>query len=203
MLGIYSTKVLKPGQAPTSLKTLVTDARWKGTIAISRPSRGGTSSAALMNVVNAVGRDFLKRVKERDILLTRGNEQAISAVISGERPISWGVSGYRAIEARADGSPIEIIVWDEGVALAQFIGVVPAKAPHPNAARLLFRWLMTPEGQELIVRNANFYSPRKDVAIAPLEQPPLSALKINYFSSEKVVSEGHALALEFDKAMGL
>jgi hypothetical protein len=62
---------------------------------------------------------------------------------------------------------------------------------------------MTPEGQELIVRNANFYSPRKDVVITPLKQPPLSALKINYFSSERVVTEGHAMALAFDKAMGL
>ncbi len=106
--------------------------------------------------------------KERDILLTLGNEAAIASVVSGERPVSWGVSGYRAIEAKAEGSPIELIVWDEGLALAQFIGVVPAKAPHPNAARLLLRWLMTPEGQELLVKNVNQYSARKDVAITPL-----------------------------------
>ena len=106
-------------------------------------------------------------------------------VISGERPVSWGVSGYRAIEARADGSPIEIVVWDEGVALAQFIGVVPAKAPHPNAARLFYRWLMTPEGQELLVTNANLYSPRKDVAVTPLKQPPLSSLQDQLFQQRE------------------
>jgi iron(III) transport system substrate-binding protein len=203
MLGIYNTRVIKPGDAPKSIKALVTDPKWKGKIAISRPTRGGTSSAALMNVIEAVGRDFLKTARERDILLTRGNEQAINAVVSGERPVSWGVSGYRAIEARADGTPIEIVVWEEGVALAQFIGVVPAKAPHPNAARLFYRWLMTPEGQGLIVTNANLYSPRKDVTVTPLKQPPLSAMKINYFSNEKVVGEGHALAVAFDKAVGL
>ena len=203
MLGIYNTKAIKPGEAPKSLKALVSDPKWKGKVAISRPTRGGTSSGALMNVVDAVGRDFLKTARDRDILLTLGNEAAINAVISGERPVSWGVSGYRAIEARADGSPIEVVVWDEGVALAQFIGVVPAKAPHPNAARLFYRWLMTPEGQELLVTNANLYSPRKDVAVTPLKQPPLSSLKINYFSNEKVVGEGHALAVEFDKAVGL
>ena len=163
MLGISSTKVLKPGEAPTSLKVLVTDPKWKGKVVISRPIRGGTSSGALMNVVNAVGRDFIKTAKDRDILLTLGNEAAIASVVSGERPVSWGVSGYRAIEAKAEGSPIELIVWDEGLALAQFIGVVPAKAPHPNAARLLLRWLMTPEGQELLVKNVNQYSARKDV----------------------------------------
>jgi iron(III) transport system substrate-binding protein len=203
MLGIASTKALKPGEAPTSLKALVTDPKWKGKVVISRPTRGGTSSGALMNVINAVGRDFLKTAKDRDILLTLGNEAAIASVISGERPISWGVSGYRAIEAKADGSPLELIVWEEGLALAQFIAVVPTKAPHPNAARLLLRWLMTPEGQELLVRNVNQYSSRKDVAVTPLNQPPLSALKINTFSNERIVSEGHALAVEFDKAVGM
>jgi iron(III) transport system substrate-binding protein len=203
MLGIYSTKVLKPGEAPTSLKALVTDPKWKGKVAISRPTRGGTSSGALMNVINAVGRDFIKTARERDILLTLGNEAAIASVVSGERAISWGVSGYRAIEAKAEGSPIELIVWDEGLALAQFIGVVPAKAPHPNAARLLLRWMMTPEGQELLVKNVNQYSARKDVTVTPLSQPPLSALKINAFSNEKIVNDGHALAVEFDKAVGM
>src|SRR5262245_59415630 len=91
MLGIYSTKVLKPGEAPTSLKALVTDPKWKGKVAISRPTRGGTSSGALMNVINAVGRDFIKTARERDILLTLGNEAAIASVVSGERALSWGV----------------------------------------------------------------------------------------------------------------
>ena len=124
-------------------------------------------------------------------------------MVSGERPVSWGVSGYRAIEAKAEGSPIELIVWEEGLALAQFIGVVPAKAPHPNAARLLLRWLMTREGQELLVQNVNQYSARKDVTVTPLGQPPLARLKLNVFSNEKIVNEGHALAVEFDKAVGL
>jgi iron(III) transport system substrate-binding protein len=203
MLGIYSTKQIKREDVPHSLKVLMTDPKWKGAIVISRPIRGGTSSGALMNVANAVGRDVLKSVKDRDILLTLGNEGAIAAVVSGERPISWGVSGYRAIEAKAEGSPIGLIVWDEGLALAQFLGVVPDKAPHPNAGRLLFRWLMTPEGQELLVKNANFYSARTDLTTTPLGEPPLSQLKINSFSNERIVGEGHALAVEFDKAVGL
>ena len=203
MLGIANSKVLKPNEMPKSLKELVTDPKWKGKVAISRPVRGGTSSGALMNVVNAVGRDFFKVAKDRDILLTLGNEGAIASVVSGERPVSWGVSGYRAIEAKAEGSPIELIVWEEGLALAQFIGVVPARAPHPNAARLLMRWLMSPEGQELLVDNVNQYSARRDVTKTPLGQPPLSQLKINAFSNERIVNEGHALAVEFDKAVGM
>src|SRR5688572_18974716 len=49
MLGIYNTKAIKPGSEPKSLKALVSDPQWKGKVAISRPTRGGTSSGALMN----------------------------------------------------------------------------------------------------------------------------------------------------------
>lgn len=203
MYGIYNTESLKKEEAPTSLKTLVTDPKWVGKVTISRPSRGGTGAAALLNVVDAVGRDFLKNVKDRDILLTRGNEAAVSSVISGERPVSWGVSGYRAIEARAGGSPIQVIYWDEGTAVAQFMGAVTAKGNHPNAGKLLLRWLMTKEGQELYAKLANFYSSRKDVETAPDGELPLSKLKLNLFGNDRLLKEGQELSAEFDKIVGL
>ena len=42
----------------------------------------------------------------------------MTTVASGERPVSWGVSGYRALEARTDGDPIDLIYWSEGMVLA-------------------------------------------------------------------------------------
>ena len=87
--------------------------------------------------------------------------------------------------------------------LAQFIGAIPERAPHPNAARLLLSWLMSREGQELIVEHAHFYSARGDVEATPLGEPRLAQLRINTFSFEKIVAEGQALALDYDKAVGL
>jgi iron(III) transport system substrate-binding protein len=127
----------------------------------------------------------------------------VSAVVSGERPVSWGVSGYRALEAKASGTPIELIYWEEGTAIAQFMGAVPAKAPHPNAGKLLLRWMMTKEGQELYVKLADFYSARKDVTISPRNEPPLSKLKINLFGDDRLLKEGQELSAEYDKAVGL
>lgn len=203
MYGIYNTQSLKKAEAPTSLKALLTDPKWVGKVAISRPSRGGTGAAALLNVADALGRDFLKDIRSRDILLTRGNEAAVSSVISGERPVSWGVSGYRAIEAKAGGAPIEIIYWDEGTAMAQFMGAVPAKARHPNAGKLLLRWMMSKEGQELYVKLADFYSARKDVTAAPRSEPPLTKVKINLFGDDRLLKEGQELSAEYDRIVGL
>ena len=204
MYGVYNTKMLKPDTAPRSLKTLLTDPKWVGRIAASRPVRGGTSTGALMAAANAVGPDvLLKTAPDLKILLTRGNEAALSAVSSGERWVSWGVSGYRALEAMQDGDPIELIFWEEGVTLAHFSGVIPAKAPHPNAGRLLLAWLLSDEGQAIVVRTGNFYSPLKGFKTTPGGQPPLEKVKLADFSFEKVVNEGNKLAQAFDKAVGL
>jgi ABC-type Fe3+ transport system substrate-binding protein len=124
---------------------------------------------------------FPQDARERDILLTLGNEAAIASVVSASGRSAGASAATAPSRPRPKARRSRLIVWEEGLALAQFIGVVPAKAPHPNAARLLLRWMMTPEGQELLVKNVNQYSARKDVTITPLSQPPLSALKINAF----------------------
>jgi iron(III) transport system substrate-binding protein len=203
MYGVYNTQMLDAGSAPKSLKELVTDPKWVGKIVISRPIRGGTSASALLNVVNAAGRDVIARASSLEVLLTRGNEAALAAVASGERPVSWGVSGYRVLDAKQDGEPVELIYWEEGLALAYFIGCVPGRAPHPNSARLLLEWLLSVEGQMILVATGNFYSSRKDLVATPAGQPPLDQLKISNFSMEQVVNEAQRLAVEFDRALGL
>jgi len=203
MYGVYNTRMLTADSAPKSLSELVNDPKWVGKIVISRPIRGGTSASALLNVVTAVGPDVIEHAPDLDILLTRGNEAALSAVASGERPVSWGVSGYRALESKQDGDPIELIVWKEGVPLAYFSGCIPRKALHPSAARLLLRWLLSEEGQAIIVKTGYFYSVRRDVAETPAAQPPLSQINYRDFSFEKVVIDAHKLAIQFDQALGL
>ena len=202
MYGIINTDKLKPGERPTSLAELYTD-KWKGKVAISQPSRGGTDSAALMAVADALGPDFAAKAKGLDILLTRGNEAAISAVISGERPVSWGVSGYRVLDARDDGSPLDIVFWKEGTAISSFYGGVMAKAPHPNAARLLDRWMMSKTTQEKLIKADAVYSARRDITATPAGEKPLSELPIRFYTADEVTERGQALAKQFDQALGV
>ena len=81
MYGIVNTDKVKPEDRPKSLAD--SHAAMEGPVAISQPSRGGTDSAALMAVADAIGPDFAHAGQRTcDILMTRGNEAAISAVIS-------------------------------------------------------------------------------------------------------------------------
>src|SRR5258708_36158272 len=107
MYGIVNTDKVKPEARPKSIAELYTP-KWKGRVAISQPSRGGTDSAALMAVADPIGPDFATPAKDLDILLTRGNEAANSAVHSGVPPGRWGVPGSAPLVAPTDGRPPQI-----------------------------------------------------------------------------------------------
>ena len=71
------------------------------------------------------------------------------------------------IEAKRKGSPVEFLALDPVVSAAGLIGI-NRLAPHPNAARLFVDFVLSREGQELIVKTDRS-SVRKDVAGNPLD----------------------------------
>lgn len=202
MIGVYNSSKIKPEDAPKSLKDLK-DPRWRGTLAMSRPTRGGTNASALMNVAEENGIDFIRQAGDLKILITNGNEAALSAIISGERTLGWGVTGYRLVQPLKEGAPIKLIWWPEGSALAQYPTGVTAQAKNPNAAKLLLRYLLSPEGQTLMVKNLGVHSSRSDVSIAPEGLPKLSDIKVKFYGADRISAEGDNVVLEFDKALGL
>jgi len=83
-------------------------------------------------------------INESDLLLTRAPRETF--IESGERMIALGEieTTYRRHEL--EGKTFGVVI-PEPVVLVQFGPLVFAKAPNPNAARLLAAWLATPEGK--------------------------------------------------------
>lgn len=67
---------------------------------------------------------------------------------SGERQLAVAETGGGAFMMQRDGLDVAYRVMDI-VPATQFIYAVTRKAPHPNAARLLCAWLITPEAKQL------------------------------------------------------
>ena len=84
-----------------------------------------------------------------------------------------------------------------------FYGGVMAKAPHPNAARLLDRWMMSKATQEKLIEAEAIYSARRDITATPADEPPLSKLPIRFYTAQEVAERGQALAKQFDTALGV
>ena len=78
------------------------------------------------------------------LLLTRAPRQPIIA--SGERIYSLAELDQQVRLWKSEGLPVDYVV-PEPVTASQFVAATMAKAPHPNAARLLAGWLASEEGK--------------------------------------------------------
>ncbi len=70
-------------------------------------------------------------------------------------------------EAKRKGSPVEFLALDPVISAAGLVGINKL-SPHPNAAKLFVDFVLSREGQELIVKTDRS-SVRKDVAGNPLD----------------------------------
>ncbi len=140
----YNTKLVSPKDVPRTFEDLL-DPKWKGK-KISWEQR----ATLFIYLTPRLGREwmlnYLKRLKEQDLVFTLGHSQSLSLLATGEFSFVVGTIFHNTTKMRLKGAPVDWapikIAPDK---LSPF--VVMRHAPHPNAAKLFLRWLMTPEGQ--------------------------------------------------------
>jgi iron(III) transport system substrate-binding protein len=166
-----SDKVSSP---PTSWKDL-TNARFKGQLIMADPAF--TSFAYL--VVHSLGRDlgfdYFKQLAGNGTMIVQGHAELAAALISGERTVAIEADAGQIYSDIQKGAPIKIVTPTEGVFLINSPMAIPAKAPHPNAAKAFLEFNLGPEVQALFTADGT-YSVRTDVA-PPKTYPELKSLK--------------------------
>ena len=112
-------------------------------------------------------RNFLEGLKRQDIRFAQGRSMLTGLLSGGEMALLVNNFLQNVIEAKHKGSPVEFLALDPVVSAAGLVGI-NRLAPHPNAARLFVDFVLSREGQELIVKSDRS-SVRKDVAGNPLD----------------------------------
>ena len=94
--------------------------------------------------------DYLEGLQSQELRFETGGTPTVTLVAAGESPMAIGI--YLAVveKLKGDGAPVEFAPLDKTIAEAAAFYTVPDDAPHPDAARLFLRWLMTEEGQRLV-----------------------------------------------------
>ena len=159
----FNTKLIPPANAPRSLRDLI-DPRWKGKMAIT-----GTSTGVrwIGNTLDVMGREFLEKLAEQDISVQDMAPAAlINLIASGEVPMSPTILDANVTMAKQKGAPVE---WRPLEPVVTTVGsaALMAKASNPHTALLFIDYLLSKEGQQLIMKGG-LWSPRED--IGTLEQ---------------------------------
>ena len=154
----FNTKLIPPASAPRNLKDLL-DPKWKGKMAITSTTTG---ARWIGNALESLGREFLDKLADQDISVQDMAPAAlINLVVSGEIPLSPTIFDANVTLAKQKGAPVEWRPLEPVVTTVGSAGLL-AKASNPHTALLFIDFLLSKEGQQLIMKGG-LWSPREDV----------------------------------------
>jgi iron(III) transport system substrate-binding protein len=175
----FNTKLIAPANAPRSLKDLL-DPRWKGKMAITSTSTG---VRWIGNALEVLGREFLDKMAEQDVSVQDMAPAALMGLIgSGEVPMSPTIFDANVTMAKQKGAPVEWRPLEPVVATVGSAALM-ARAPNPHTALLFIDYLLSKEGQQLIMKGG-LWSPRED--IGTLEQKFKKTYLDEKYSGEEI-----------------
>ena len=160
----YNTNLVKPQELRTYNDLL--EAKWKGKIGLRDPRVPGGGLAMWAFLLDTKGDEYIRKLAQQDLFVTRNARQIADALAKGSLALTIGV-GYRDFDAFLDANlPVKHLpTFKEGTYVSGgngILGIVKG-APHPNAAKVFFNWLLSREGQDLHGRAAQQPTRRFDV----------------------------------------
>ena len=172
----YNTKLVKAEDAPKSFADLL-DKKWTGKIVKAHPGYSGTIMTVTFQLSRALGWDFFRKLGQQRVMQVQSAAEPPKKVAQGERPIAADGGEYFMLQIRDQGGAIEPVYPSEGTPSIPGGAGVIVDAPHPNAARLFIIWLLSHDGQQLLVDTGWLRSFHPDVKPKP-GMKPLSEIKI-------------------------
>ena len=186
----YNTKLIKPADAPKSYADLL-DPKWKGKIVKAHPGYSGNIMTATFELSHVLGWDYFKKLAAQHIMQVQSSTEPPKKLALGERPVMFDGNEYNALILQAGGAPIQMVYPTEGTPLVAGAAGIFKAAPHPNAARLFLDFLMSKDGQQLLVTVGGSRSFNPEV-VEPAGRVPLAKIKVftaDPAQQEKAVEE--------------
>jgi iron(III) transport system substrate-binding protein len=177
----YNTKTVTPNDVPQSIFDLA-DPKWKGQVAIADPRFGSTSFhvAALYALAGDEKMDdFFRRLKANGVRIVDGNSVVRDLVTRGE--VKVGLTDTDDVNvALENGQPIAMVLPDRnglGVPVMPNMVSLIANAPHPDEARRLIDYLLSPDVERQLARSEAVQIPLHAGVPGPKNIPAINTFK--------------------------
>lgn len=144
----YNTRLVRQQDLPRTYADLL-DPKWKGKLGIESSDEDwfavvltslGEREGALL---------FRKLVADNGVSVRKGHTLLTNLVASGEVPLALTVYNFTAEQLKRKGAPLDWFVIPPAVARANGLALA-RRAPHPNAARLYYEFILGAEGQQIL-----------------------------------------------------
>jgi len=154
----YNTRQVKKDEVPKTYEALL-DPKWKGG-KITVDTSGGMLHAlsGTWGKEKAIG--YFKALAAQNPVAQDGNTLRAQLIAAGEFALGFNLAHGTQLLANR-GAPTDWVALEPAVMRIIILGLA-AKAPHPNAARLFYDFVISKEGQE-ILKSFNRVPVRNDV----------------------------------------
>ena len=144
----YNTNLVNKSDVPKTYEDLL-ESKWKGkNISIDDSAYG-----LLAGLIRAWGKEkaviYLKKLAAQEPVVMRGNTNRVQLAMAGEYPLIIAYAPTIQRETSLN-HPIDWVPL-EPVPVQVNPMMLAAKAPHPNAGRLFINFLLSAEGQKMLV----------------------------------------------------
>jgi iron(III) transport system substrate-binding protein len=148
----FNTELVPKGSEPKTYQDLL-DAKWKGRMAwnsASQTSAGpGFIGIVLADMGDEKGMAYLRELSKQNIAgLKVAARQVLDQVIAGEYAIALQIFNNHAVISAAQGAPSAWIPMNPALVVLSALSLTK-DAPHPNAGKLFFDFLISEDGQKL------------------------------------------------------
>ena len=198
----YNTDLVPTGTEPKTWEDLL-DPRYKGRMAWnSTPSSSagqGFVGTVLMEYGEAKARDYFSKLAKQNIVgIKAAARQVLDQVIAGEYAIALQIFNNHAPISKRRGAPVGWLKMEPGLAVILPMSLTKG-APHPNAGKLLFEFILSEEGQKIMADSGELpVLPSVAPRDADLRPGPGNYRAI-YMAPEKLVSDVAAWTKIYDE----
>ncbi len=158
----YNPRLLSEDQVPSCWAELL-EPKWKGKIIMADPCSAGSSAYFMSALMNSprYGENYFEKLRSNGCMLESGTNATHMSVAKGSYELCIGLD-YVVQNLKDQGFPIDMKYPEkDSIFLCCPIGLV-AGCPNERNARLLYDFILSKEGQEILVEN-NLRSIRDDV----------------------------------------
>jgi len=174
----YNAELAKPEEL-RSFDDLL-NPKWKGQIGLNDPRIGGSGISLWSFMWEVKGEEYLKKLVQQDLFLSRNLRQIADALAKGKLAITIGLGRSEYEPFLSAGLPIkEVPTPKEGLPASSGYGVlgIVKNPPHPNALKVFVNWFLGKEGQEFYARVMKQGTRRLDVDTKWMSQIGVDAAK--------------------------
>jgi iron(III) transport system substrate-binding protein len=148
MVSAYNTHRVKKEEAPRTIEDLLKP-RWKGKLTMDSQSYVWFGTI-LQYLGEEAGLRFMKRLNEQDISHQRGRRLMTQLVAAGEFDLAVETNLNSVLTLSKQGAPLSFAPM-QPYFLSPSLVFMNANAPHPYTGALFIDYLLSEEGQKIIV----------------------------------------------------